>query len=297
MKKLVPLFLIILAVVVSGCVQSPNNTTGNPTQSNALSIAGFNINPATTQSNQDVYLEVNVKNIGDQNAKDTKIRIYNPPFGQCVECWKIRNNNPSCSTLGNQWACLGDLHPKDVSAGIEGEEKTAYWNMRAPVVPSGSEMAYDFYARAYYGYETIATTQLVLINRAEENSNEKKPPKTQNSKGPIRFFVTTKSPIVVSSGQDMIRFCIKAKNIGKGTVYAEGTPADSIQSEDLNLIHVSIVFGGLDQVAEHNILLNQTYCTTFYPNTVSIRKTVPVTITGTYNYYEDTKTTAIVKSY
>ncbi len=299
MKKIVVLLLVIVLVLISGCTGNSNtNPNGDITHtSNSLKVTTFSAEPASAESNQDVYLEVGVKNIGDQNARDVKIRLYNPPFGDCTECWKIRNNHPSCSALGEDWACLGNIYPPDSYTGFEGEEGVAYWNLRAPAIASGTTVNYDFYARTYHQYASIGTTQLVLVNRNEASVTGAITPTITTSKGPIEFSVETKSPIVVSSGQETLRICFKAKNSGKGTVYAIGSPVDNILDDDLNLVHLSINFGGLDQVIDADVLLNQTFCTNFYPNEVSIRKTIPITLTGSYNYYEDQDITVKVIGY
>lgn len=288
MREIILALILISIILISGCVKKSDESNKEIILKDGLKILKFAPDNDVVDSNQNLFIEITLKNLGESKARDVKVKLYNPPFGDCPGCWEILSNTPSCGLLSNQWICLSDFLPPDPVTEYDGDEKTGTWTLKAPSLPPNRNLDVKFFARIHYKYETIATTQLELINRREIGSNKISSSviELDNSGGPVAFKSEIKTPVLVSDNQNSINFCLTAENTGKGKVYDPEKGIDYSQ-EDLGKLKIRVTFEGLGITKEKNVRIREKVCFDFNPGNVDIRKTIPITITGTYNYYED----------
>jgi hypothetical protein len=290
--KIIIVFVLILLVVLSGCGKKAVEDKKIKDQI----LEKFAFEPKEVFSKDLAFLEIELKNRADFDLEDTKIMIYNPPFGNCNGCWKIESVFPSCTGLGNIWSCLGTIKAREREFGTEGESRSSRWSLRAPEISENIPQKYDFFARVHYRYKTVATSEIVLVSRQGfTGSLNKTSLVVKNSDSPVKFSILSQSPILVNDKSDIISLCIRAEKTGSEVVYKPDVLPENFRDEVKDIIRVEVTLSGTNQMKAEEMNLNQTKCFEFSAGEVGIRKTLPVFIKGIYRVFKDFSQEVAVK--
>lgn len=284
--KLYIAMALIFLIAISGCSKKSGGEEDIAAPSAVLTR--FEFDPASVFPGDLTFLEIEVQNNLEFEIEDMKIMLFNPPFGDCAGCWKIESVSPPCTALEDFWACIGNLRPGDKEFDIEGETRIARWNIRAPEISESSSQSYEFFARVHYKYKTIGISEITLINRKELTGNVSRSiPEVKNSNSPVKFSITTQSPIVISDRAEKINICIKPEKVGDEVIYSPNVNPEDFSEAHRDMILVSVELSGTGQKRMLEMNLNSKRCFEFSSGEVRIKKTLPVIIRGDYRVYKD----------
>ncbi len=268
-----------------------------PFQGNSISggegvkISQFYIRPNEIYEGGTAYLIVVLKNTGNYYVHNANFFIY----GFDPSDWEInKENNKVIVSSGNIL-----LRGKNFALNIPGGETKLVFVLKNKMnLPANQELPYTFYGRLCYNYKTTAYGKVKIISEDElvrENINPQEtsiPLNTGNA--PIAVFVKGPQPLVSDGGK--LSFVVEIKNVGDGFI---GSGCGS--NTNYNTVSLTIKLGDEIVVSSKKVFLRKGEEAEF-PITVSFDKssiprgTVGIRIDVSYNYYEDSKATVIVKA-
>lgn len=317
----VALAFLSIVVIASGCSHTAG--TGDDAGSTAsVAIQNFSAFPQNPYNNRDVNLRLSVKNNGDTDAEDVAAKLYNVPFksdfestGQNQKTWEIND--------GNKWRHFEKLDAADPDNDIPARQRTFRWRITAPDISDSLDTPYTFKTRLYYKYNTTGTSRITLMtqDRFQEVGGGSRP-SVDNSAGPIKMEIRTRTPIVFYNNQNRdSEMCIVVRNQGSGTpihpdAYSstnkEYTVTDGTNSEEgqgnKNQVQISVPSqAGMNFVADGEGSGNtQTvrlignrgvacYEIDAASGSITEEVEVPIQVEAEYGYYKDASQTVTVR--
>lgn len=207
--------LLSAVVIVAGCT----NGDDDGIEGEGLEITSFEAFPADPFTGENVNLEMEVLNNGDEDAEIQVARIYGHQVVQDEpRAWSMQGGE-------NQNKDSADLTSSTVEGGSDDFEplpQEITWRMESPEELARESERFTWNTEVYYDYETTATTSVDLIDSREERGDAGLP-STTNTRAPVRMDVDTRSPIMVDEDQDEAQVRVEVSNTGLGDIYHPDT--------------------------------------------------------------------------
>jgi hypothetical protein len=205
--------LISLIIAISGCTmpqffpsEKPETT---PAGTQGLRIESFGPDVEFPIPNQDVYIEVVVKNVGDAVATDIKGTPY-------LLAWEDYKGEKSCAT---------NLNPPNPEINREGEECSIKWKVTTPsdikepqTYNAGVSISYKYETKTLITVYALSETEYVKKREAGEQIPTVK--SIVNSDAPIHVEARMQD-VLKLGGDKEIPITLIFKNVGNGNVKYE----------------------------------------------------------------------------
>lgn len=294
MKKALVLIAVAAVLFSSGCLNTGKTiTTGRGVQVNIFEPDFPELEAGDTF---DLYLEV--ENIGGTDATNTYAHLYDIDTSE----WGLS---------GSESVSIGTLSAPDELSGTPGEIGDAKWDMTAPTgLSKGVTYTYTPKVRLLYGYQTVATANIPLMQKDEYSRLKERDMldvpavTTEVSKGPLAVTISARSPIVIDDyDEDTVEFRVNVDILEKGGVIdPEWETSDSaITSEEMDKLKIKISASGVDSAVDcpaygtdEKVTLRRgaslVYTCELKAKEFSATTTVPVTVVLNYNYLQDLST-------
>jgi|AntRauMinimDraft_2_1070382.scaffolds.fasta_scaffold00001_169 hypothetical protein len=303
------LILLTLIVIVSGCADNSNSSGVTISQNEGVSIEGFSGSPSEIFEGQLTTVELQLRNVGGTEAENVVARLFNRDF-EGDGTWNIQGQGESVDDLKNIY--FGSLESADPDTDAPAISVPRTWNLEAPDLEVSQQVPYDFYTRVFYQYNTRANTEVQIMSneRYNELGVSRSQPELDNSGGPIQLDIRTRTPVVfTSTGQDTqpVPIRVVVTNEGSGTSFVQsaytGEESYEIGEDDTGKIELEIGAAGnsvsFDSNQETVRMVNGEGVKSFTMNvdrvsSQDIQRTVPITVTANYGYYQDTSTSITV---
>jgi hypothetical protein len=246
MKKLLPLLLLTLVVIVSGCVGQQTTPTLSCTGAGITSgimITDFSFDFNEIYGGESVGLQMTVENLGGADGTFQSYQLFGPDFGPGAMQWEVTSGSGSESDLDIS------LSAPNPDLEIPGGMETFLWTIQAP---SGLtvETPSNFNVRTTYEYITSFSGVLTVMN---SNYLRSLPPEERtaliqsgglsaqcHSGGPLKIEAAAGTHFVdPESSTKKIRF--KVTNVGAGyPFYQDGADSnfDDITDTSMYRIHI-----------------------------------------------------------
>jgi hypothetical protein len=301
------LILLALIVIVSGCADnSDSGVTVSQTQ--GVAIEGFSASPSEIFEGQLTTLELQLRNKGGAEAENVVARLFNRGF-EGEGTWNIQGEGNSVEELKNIY--FGSLSAPDPQSDAPSISVPRTWNLEAPDLEVSQQTPYDFYTRVFYQYSTTANTDIQVMSndRYNELGTSRSQPDLDNTGGPIQIDVRTRTPIVfTSTGQDTqpVPIRVVVTNKGSGTPFLQSAYSGEsydVGDEESEKVKVEVQAAGnsvsFDSNEQNVRMVNGEGVKSFTMDVdrisdQDIQKTVPITVTADYGYYQDTSTSVTV---
>lgn len=225
-KIVVPLILLALIIVVSGCVgQRPVNTATN----DGLMITSFDVDNNELSEGEMATFTLDVENQGGTDASYVRAELSGVE-GQ----WREQSGDLVVDTLP-KWGEIS-LKAPDPQDNLPGDFKTTYWRLKTPDLP---QIPYTFSVKAKvtYNYKTTGGIQIRALGqtyyRTEFLAKSKtvdNPMVVTNTNAPVKILLPEKTnPLIIddtSEGDEMQTFPVRfiLQNVGSGFPITEGVP-------------------------------------------------------------------------
>lgn len=307
--------LLALVVLASGCTSGETET--GPASTQAVEVMNYSAVPSTVIDSQPVNLRMRLKNLGEKQAEQVKVKIFGPAFGNPDEQeWKIRGVTPAEGKT-NQIMDFGTLRTADEEAGVPAPTREGTITLTPPDQADDVKIPYDFKARVAYEYQNRGVTEISMMGdrRFRDSNVQRSQPTVENTDGPIHMDIRTSTPIVFyGEGQTTSdNLCVIVRNEGRGTPYlGETTPTP--EETFMNKVSLTISSpGGIgfkpvggeagdnDTTVKADLVGNRKMKCFEFTNlqeefsTTDIEKTIPITLKADYNYFTETQTSVTVK--
>lgn len=297
MKKALILALLAAVLVSSGCLGGILGRGESIITGNGVIITAFEPDFPELEPGDTFDLYIEVENVGGADATNTYAHLFNIDTDE----WQVTEVSKS----------IGKLEAPDEVAEIPGDIGDAIWDMEAPDVPQGVVFKYMPKVRLMYEYQTIASATIQLMGKEEYKRLKERdmlnvpPIITDVSKGPIAVEINARTPIVVDDyDEDTVEFRVKVDLLERGGVVdpSHDTSNIDLTSDDMDKLNIRIDAAGVEDTAidcdafKTDILKNLRrgesliYTCELKASTFSATAAVPVTVTLTYDYYEDVST-------
>lgn len=254
-------------------------------------INSFETVPSEVFSGDKFELFVDVRNLGDVEAKDINPELYTAG-GASSQGFSSENT-------------IESLNPP--TDGSEGEKATFTLDMTAPDLDITDETVTPE-VRVRYKYSTEARVFIPVLRKEEHRAmveaGETIPgiQKPKVTKGPLTVGITGPDPALVEEGDKNFTFTVQGKNVGSGTAYQSGGHPDP-EREHINEIGIDIEPGdglNLDDCDEDSVTLRggdsfQIVCSAEVKNTEQAFQEIPVELTLDYGYRVGKKTSVQVQ--
>lgn len=230
--NLIPVFLIIVIVAISGCI-FPSASTGS-----GVVIEEFRPDFSQLMSDESFTLELKVKNAGSMYARRVFFDLLNTVGSDGrtqIYCTRGCGDNL-------------DIYPMNPESGTSGETKTCFWECDAPEgVPYGVKINYNPIIRVKYNYESSALALINFVSREElKNMQSSGAPmpfeSSRSTNAPIALTIIFKGPIRYWDNIGRVGFPIEIKidNVGGGVPCYP----DCENKDDWNKVRLKTSFGG-----------------------------------------------------
>lgn len=224
MPKLLPIFLLMAAVFISGCVSD------SVEKGNGVAIKDFEPDFPTVKSGDEIDFDLRIKNTGSLVAENIEVQILG------IEEWPEYLNPGLCEEFS--------LLPPSES-GIEGQSKACRFTYRAIEISPGLSIKYEPTARVFYDYSTTTIHGITIYSKNElrtlQDQGRALPTEmTSTSRGPVSVKLSTKQSIVASEDSVTFPLEIEVENIGGGVAC---TPNNCKLSEKWNSLELRLLLG------------------------------------------------------
>ncbi|MFB6204855.1 MAG: hypothetical protein ABEJ75_04365 [Candidatus Nanohaloarchaea archaeon] len=301
--------LVGLVLVVSGCTTTNQDSSQvTISQEKGVVIKSFSSPRPNVRPDQKTGLELIIQNKGGSVAKDIRAKLYNIPKGG--DAW----------TTTDSWNILVDskVEPANPSTGRRAREIPVQWQLTAPEMEAPVPTPYTFDLKVYYDYKTKGVTSIQAMSRDTFDNSDVSysQPTLTNTGGPVQLSATTQSPLVFFEEDGSTKkeeFCVKATNVGGGTVlhpyakkgntYIESSSLENKLQVTVKTMGENFGFGNDDIGGPKNLTMmygnsGQT-CFSLKVNKISskeMKTTATIKITADYNYYDTSSTRITVES-
>ena len=320
------LAIMFFAVIVSGCTGGGNQEETSSTAS--VQVNEFSAFPNPTPSGQKTRFRMQLVNQGDAEARNTSVRLYNPPFADngTTDTKTWRDGSTGNVSIEDRTLFFDTLSaPSDQTPAVP---KTRTRTYTAPELDQGRTISYDWNAYMMFEYQTDANTEIQIMGGEQyrEQGSPSGSASLENSRGPIKMEVRTPTPIVfydVNRNNNPERqLCVIIRNQGNGIPFAEEPSSNNIYMNRSDTGYTYNLSAVQEQENKVNVRIEDIGNVDFEPfdssndqKTVdilsgkgvqcwdmkvdvsgsSIQTTVPLSLEAVYNYRKSTKTTATVE--
>jgi len=304
MKKLLPLLLLTLVVVVSGCVGQAPATTITCTGAgitDGITITDFSFDFNEIYGGESVGLTLTVENLGGSDGTFESYQLFGPDMvtsGATPMQWEVTSGGLSDLNLAV------DLSAPNQDLGIPGGMETVLWTVQAP---SGLtvETPFNFNVRETYEYQTSFSGILTVMSSTYLRTLPPEERKELIQSGGLTAQCHTGGPIKVegaagthfvdpASSPKKLRF--KVTNMGPGFPFYEvggDSNYDDISDTSMYRIHVKLTTGTVvcaDQVKTLSRGQTGTFDCTFTAPTPSAKTDYTFQVDVEYYYWQDSAT-------
>jgi hypothetical protein len=318
------LAIMFFAVIVSGC--TGGSSEDEPASTASVQVNEFSAFPNPTPSDQKTRFRMQLENIGNSEATNTYVRLYNPPFADGSGDSKTWRSDDGDGVSTSQRTLFFDTlsAPTDQTPSVP---KTQTVTFTAPDLDPDRTVSYGMNAYIMYQYNSSAQTDIEIMG-GDKYRSEGSPSGTaslDNSRGPIKMEIRTPTPIVFYDvgGSDTLEreLCVIVRNKGDGVPFAADESGVFVGGEDSGKGYDI----GKVQEHENKVLLDiedigsvdfEPFDSSNPSKTVEIlsgkgvncwdmqidvgsssqvQRTVPLEMTATYGYRKSTKTSVTVE--
>jgi len=196
MKRLLPLALVMLVLVTSGCVDIPGLGGGAGATGNGVEITDFQSDLDSVYSGESVNFQLKIQNGGSFDS-DGDAYLY-------LDEW-------NCQPGRKVPVHFDSLLAPDEERGTAGEEFVAMWKCTAPTIDKGLKVPYEARAEVWYDYKTISSKSVTLLPTADlialRDSGQPLPSELiSKSDSPLDVDVQIEGPLRVMRDTDSIEF-------------------------------------------------------------------------------------------
>ncbi len=207
-------FLIIVLIVISGCVQREVRTDDN----NGLVINRFESDIPRIEEGDQFTLFLEIENVGGTTAENVRVNLYGASWENPVEKYISKLSPPDITT----------------SPSIPGDFYQLEWTMDAPDLEEGVEQDFRLVGRINYNYNSNPVANIPALSKDEYRRRTLKGEAlneaivTTNTAGPVKVSVSGASPMIVRSdlmeGEDnQYVMRITFSNVGYGIPITDNT--------------------------------------------------------------------------
>jgi len=302
MKKLLPLLLLTLAVIVSGCIgQTPTLTAiscSGAGVTNGIVISDFTFDFNEIYGDEAVGLTFTAENIGGASGELIGAEIFGPTINEGAGAGNLTwGCLPTCE-LEPDLTTENALESPNVEMDIPGGMFTETWTLEAPT-GLGAEAGYNFNVRLRYSYETnfvgvlrVMSSEYLRSLPADERTALIQAGGLHQqcySGGPIELTAASGTHFVdPESAPKTIRF--KVTNVGAGFPYYG---SDDIDEDYMYKVHLESASGltctGVDEIPLSRGQTG-TFSCTFTATTPTNYQDITFTLRLDYNYWLDKST-------
>jgi len=210
MKRLLPLALVMLVLVTSGCVDIPGLGGSAGATGNGVEITDFQSDLDSVYSGESVNFQLKIQNGGSFDS-DGDAYLY-------LDEW-------NCQPGRKVPVHFDSLLAPDEERGTAGEEFVAMWKCTAPTIDKGLKVPYEARAEVWYDYKTISSKSVTLLPTADlialRDSGQPLPSELiSKSDSPLDVDVQIEGPLRVMRDTDSIEFPVNIiiTNSGGGVI-------------------------------------------------------------------------------
>ncbi len=241
MRKYMSGVLAILLILASGCVEPGGAEKITYSSTDGVVINSFRPDISEVYPDEEIFLEMTVQNIGDDDATNVQAYIYGYP---------------------GDWTCASPLQTMGTIRGVDrnlnqpGLSDNAEWTIKAPgtdKVPQGFSMGAHVKARVYYEYQTVGTVIFTTANRNYVSEQRKigetvsMPVQTDIKGGPVSMDITPPSRVqIAKDGTVNETIVVTLNNVGGGDVFDTGQDANSLSRDNMNLVDITVKLDGTE---------------------------------------------------
>jgi len=301
MKKLLPLLLLTLAVIVSGCVGQEAGVISCPGEgvTDGVTITDFSFDFNEIYGGESVGLTFTVENFGGEDGTLNSYQLFGPDMvtsGATSMQWEVTSGDITSTGIAE------DLSAPNMDLGIPGGMYTELWTILAP---SGLtvETPVNLNIRTTYEYDTYFSGVLTVMTQSYLGSL---PPEDRKALiqsgglsarcftgGPIQLEAAAGTHFVDPSGTKTIRFIVT--NVGSGYPFWGGTGMYTDISDSTKYrIHVPAQISGIVTCAEDTVVLSRgeigTFDCTFDSPSPTAKTDYNFQINVEYYYWQDSAT-------
>ena len=313
--KIYPVALLAFVVFVSACIGGggggPSTTTGS-----GIAINDFSSSvPDVEGGDRSVTITFEGENKGGNKIINSTTCLLGNNFnGSFLEgLWETQNF--ICQNKQN-------IAPPDPFSGTPGGTLRASWKLYSPCVPTTLSRTDQFTGRVYYTYNSSSSSSVWVYSENELKAAQQRGESVPNTLtvdktvGPIEISLDTVQPVRYDSSGTAFTLKIIFSNVGGGVVFDKkswdangywssrddasgGVPP--IGDDELNVFDAFVTLPSnlvLDQSCSaggtelKNIELRKGQsvtktCEATLADTVTTKKSYPVTLTADYGYYID----------
>lgn len=238
---------IILAVIVSGCTDTTNASTGT---GGSVVIKSFSADETNILGNDKVTLTAEIENTGDSRATAITLQLLELD----VKCTGAAVTGCGDSTP-TQWGIISGDVSKQIKSGLRistpGEQTVPIqntWRVQAPKIPANIVQTYDAKTRVSYTYSTSALKQITVITydeyqRAKAKGETFPVTTTKSSNGPLGIDVKVNEPVKIEGGTTSFILTIIVNNLANGFTFTAGTDANLLANRDWINVNITLPSG------------------------------------------------------
>jgi hypothetical protein len=307
MKKLLPLLLLTLAVIVSGCVGQEAGVISCPGEgvTDGVTITDFSFDFNEIYGGESVGLTFTVENFGGEDGTLNSYQLFGPDMvtsGATSMQWEVTSGDITSTGIAE------DLSAPNMDLGIPGGMYTELWTIKAPGGLT-VETPVNLNIRATYTYKTSFSGVLTVMTQSYLSSL---PPEERKALiqsgglsakcytgGPMKLQAAAGTHFVDPSGEPKIRFVIN--NVGPGYPFWPETGTidgdyDEIDDTTKYRVHVPAQTSGFVTCLEDTVTLSRGEVGTFDCSfdassmTVTAKTDYNFQIEIEYYYWQDSAT-------